>query len=322
MNVINVNPFPRIAIAANPELYIDFDGQVARAISFFINAIESNEKATGTVIGGYGLGKTHTLKYIESRLAKLGVRSFFVPNPKRRITDLYRSVVENLLYDLDGLEVEEPLLKKALELSKGTDDIATYAKLWLLGESVPFNIRVKLGLGSNIDDGKAIRYLVTILKSLTKKNKGVALLMDEVEALLTLPVSTRAIYMELLRELIDELPPRTVLIVALTPAFWDQMLDLNAALARRLSSFIIYLRNLRRDEMPLILDNYLKRVQRNISIYDIFNDDILDYIYEISNGNPGEILKLAAVLVDTLIMREGLSKVTLEKAKEILAYYT
>jgi len=223
-------------------------------------------------------------------------------------------------YDL-YVSTDDPLLNHAIKITKENNEYSLYSTLWLLGERLPFGLRMKLGLGSNIDEDKSLKFIVALAKALLQEYRGVALYLDEFEAVLTLNRARRAAYFEALRTLIDILPSRTIFVTALTPACWEEIVNLNAALARRLSSFIIYLRSLRLDEVRLLLEHYIKASGSNVTVNDVFEEEVLNYLYEVSNGNPGEILRLASVLVDVLIFTERKDKIRIDDAKEVLSRY-
>jgi len=306
----------KVAIPEVTDVYFDGDGITSKRIERLLNSVTLGGKEVMTIIGGYGMGKTHTLKYIETLAKGRGFKAIYVQSPGKSFMEFYASVVENLLNEVLSLKdsVSDPALRKALELLQDTDN-AIYVKGWLLGYSIPPKVRYKLGLIGSLKEINAVNFLVEMLKLVTSSGKAVAILLDEVEALLSLPKNARYSYTEYLRELIDGMPRGVALVMAMTPACWDELTTLNPALFRRLSGSILYLKPLGKEHVRKFLELYFG------SLLNLLDDEVLNYIHELANGIQGEILKYASILLEEALYLGNNLRIFLDKAKQILSEY-
>jgi hypothetical protein len=293
----------------------DPDNVIEGRLRRLLSSVRSGSREVLTVIGGYGMGKTHTLKYTEHIAVSLGLKTVFIQSPGRSFLDLYSKAMEALVDEIDDpSSIANPALRAALELLKSGDrEDLVYVKGWLLGYSVPARVRHKLGLMGVVRGSTAVGMLVEVLQILSRR-AGVILLLDELETLLNLSRTQRFSYTESLREFIDMMPPRVALIAAMTPACWDDINTLNPALARRLSGNILYLKPLRREYVRDFIRFHLGELS------DIVDEDVYDYIYELSNGIQGELLRLASIVLSETEDVKG-DKVDLARAKRILEEY-
>jgi Cdc6-like AAA superfamily ATPase len=307
----------KIAIPENIDVYFDGDGIISKRIERLLNSIASGGKEVMAIIGGYGMGKTHTLKYIERLARARGFKAIYVQAPGRSFMELYASVAESLLNEVSKLRdyVSDPALRKALELLDDAEN-AIYVKGWLLGYSIPPKVRYKLGLIGSLREVNAVNFLVEMLRLVTSSGTSVIILLDEVEALLNLSKNFRYSYTEYLRELIDGMPRGAAVVMAMTPACWDELTTLNPALFRRLSGSILYLKPLKRDHVRKFLELYFS------DLLSLLDDDVLDYIYELANGIQGEMLKYSSILLEEALYSGSNSKLSLDKVKQILSEYT
>ncbi|MEM0506665.1 MAG: DUF2791 family P-loop domain-containing protein [Thermosphaera sp.] len=312
--------FPRVAVPRNDvhDLF-DPDRDVGRRLRGLLTKVLRGGREVLAVIGGYGLGKTHTLKYLNHIASSANVKIVYIPSPGRGFLDFYATVVENVLDTavLKVSSISNPALKKALTLLRDEDsDLQVYVKGWLLGYSIPSNIKYKLGLIGNVRENNAVTFLSEILSNIVSNQMRVLILLDEVEVLLNLPRNARFSYMENLREFIDVMPEGTAVVMSMTPACWDDVMTLNPALYRRLSGNILYLKPLRREQVVEFVKYYFD------DMYKLLNDDIYGYIYELTNGVHGEVLKYVSILLEETLQENGGGTLNLETAKRILAEYT
>lgn len=310
-------PSLRLAIPVNVSILYDLEGELSKRLSVFLNTVATGERGVLTIIGGYGMGKTHVLKHLKYRVEQRGFRSIYVVSTGRSFMDLYSSVLENILdVLLNNVEdVKNAVLKHALDLySKLEEGLAVYVKSWLLGYSVPPTIRYKLGLVGTVKDHIAVRFLCESLQIIARRLGAIFVLLDEVETLLNLPKSARIAYAEHLRELIDHIPRGVGFALSMTPACWDELSSINPALARRLSGGLLYLKPLKREHLRGFINLYFAELS------NILEEDSLDLIYEAANGVYGEVLKYVSILLEEAITN-GMKHVNAEEAKRILADY-
>jgi len=323
------NPFPRLAVPVENELnkLILYDpDNVTNELIDYVKCI-FNEKSQGAcaIVGNYGHGKTHMLLCIK-KLATQHFRNaltIYVPSPGKKFAEIYRHVVSYVIEHKLAEKVADFLtdpLKKALNQIKHDDEHHFYIMQWLMADRIPSIIRLKLGLGPNIDDEKAVNFSVEVLSGLCNIGfRPIVILVDELEAITTIPSLAKLQYMNYLRRFIDNLPPATILIAALTPAGWTEIVNIHPALARRLSSRIVYLRNFKKQEVANLLQAYLEASNCSLKIQEIFDDEVLSLLHEISNGNPGEVLKLTSILFDEYL--KCFCKININHAKKVLSAY-
>jgi len=317
------NPFPRLAIPRNNRIIFDPDGNVKRILTYAERVFKEKINGAGVIIGSYGFGKTHLLKYLEYIFSSQeGILALYISNPCDSIVAIYKELVVKVLKHL--IEVKEylpPMMSKALDLLANSDHYYD-ALQWLCGERISSRIRHKLGLVKNIDSYMAVEYMCSIFKALDKKYNGYVILIDEFETILELNRTKRISYLNALRRFVDSVPCKTLILVASTPAGWDEVINTHMALARRLSSLIIYLRNLKKEEISEFLEMYLKNYGSNLSsVHEIFDDRVIDLLHDITNGNPGEVLKYASILVDEILLKNECKIIKVEEAKEVLSRY-
>lgn len=313
-------PLPRVAVPRDDvrDLF-DPDLSIGRRLRGLLTKALEGGMDVLTIIGGYGLGKTHALRYLSYIASTVSVKAVFVPSPGRTFLDIYATIVENLLdAALEGVtEVGNPALKRALDLLReGGSESLIYVKGWLLGYSVPLSVRYKLSLIGSVRESNAIAFLSEILSSVLSNLRGVLILLDEVEVLLNLPRNSRFSYMESLRELIDVMPGGVALALSMTPACWDEVMNLNPALYRRLSGNVLYLKPLRREQVSEFVKHHFP------DLYAVLSGEVYDYIYELTNGVHGEVLKYVSILLEEALQGAYEAPLGVEKAKDVLSEYT
>lgn len=310
----------RVAVPrGNVSNLFDPDSSIERRLKGLLTKVLEGGTDILTIIGGYGLGKTHSLKYLSYMASTSSIKAVYVSSPGRTFLDFYAAVVENLLDEVlkSSANVDNPVLKRALDLLReGNPDTLVYVKGWLLGYSIPSNVRYRLGLIGSVREDNAVSLLSEVLSHAVSSLRGVLMLLDEMEILLNLPKNLRFSYMEALRELIDAMPSSTALAVSMTPACWDEVMNLNPALYRRLSGNVLYLKPLRREHVGDFVKHHLG------DLHSLLRAEVYDYIYELTNGVHGEVLKYALILLEEGLQRASRTPLDAEAAKHILSEYT
>ncbi len=279
----------------------------------------SGPSGAGVIIGNYGFGKTHVMLHLINITKKRFSNSVtvYVNTPGQSIMNIYRVFMVRALNE--GLinkvtdKLNAPLKDLALLLKENSDE-AKYARHWLLGDPVPQNFRAKYGLSSlRVSDELAIKFMIDVVNALVNLNYGPILIMlDELEDVITIGPAKRLQYLSQLRIFIDNLPSKTLFMASSTPAGWDEVVNAYPALARRLSSFIIYLRPLSVNETKQFLGEIAK--WRGIKLP--LSDELVNVIHEFTEGNPGEVIKAFNLV---LIEFSNEETIDIARVKELLS---
>lgn len=305
----------RLAIPYEPSKIFDPDGNVERLRRYINSVVENGFSGSAIVIGSYGFGKTHLLKHLEHLYrGSSSVLPIYIASPGKSFMDLYEAVIEKLFFL--NIDFRETLVEAAKSIgllrlvNESLSEERYYLDLWILGCRLESSIRRKLGLSRNLNELDALELFS---KSISSSKKTLLLLLDEFETILELGKLKRLSYMNALRRLVDSSPRNLFLLVASTPAGWEEIVATNMALSRRLSAMVIYLRSLSREEIVPFLNLYFPGVER------LFPKDVLDMIHEQTSGNPGEVLRLSSMIYDEVYLREG--EVSPKKAEKIITSY-
>jgi len=314
---LSQNPFPKMGIPDRGNL-LTIDRGLSRFVEFMEVSIDAGESFCGAIIGPYGFGKTHSLFEIERIFRnREDVLTVYVPTPGFSFLTIYREVVRRLGPDLLGRlgAYVDGYLREALMKLNG--DGAQAAYYWIIGERLPYSDRLKLGLGPNINDRTAAGFLHEIISALSRSGtKAVILLLDELESIIDLPTLNRRRYLNLMRRLVDENPAGLALVVASTPVGWDNLMTSNPALFRRLSSRTMYLDGLSKAEAEELLRRYCDRIGAELP----FEAETIEFLMKVGGNNPGELLKMASLLVDEAALA-GRGSIDPSFAESVLATY-
>ncbi len=320
-------PFPTVAIpAGNVSSIYDPKGVINEMIDHIREVLSKNQIFVGVIVGNYGFGKTHILLYIREKI-NLTTNSFavYIPSPGMSIKTFYsyiaREIIKLVKENRSIIEyLNEPIASVIEVIARsGEDEQSYYFKQWFIGESVPIKYRQKYGLGGNINEERALEIMTMLLNSIHQAGiSPIVILVDEIENLIMCTNVKRLRYLNYLRILIDSLPVKTVFIVASTPAGWNEIINTHPALARRLSSYILYLKPFNEDDVKGLLEFYMNK--SNTRIEWLLRNEVIDLIYEYSDGNPGEVLKLASILC-IYANAKGLKELDIELVKEVLSQY-
>lgn len=285
----------------------------------YVKAVAAGPSGAGLIIGNYGFGKTHLLLHVARRATAEFAGSIvtYVNTPGSSFMNLYRAFMLKVLSnnELLGVLAEAPdgLLRNVTSLILGGGEEAEYARQWLLGEPTPQSFRVRRGLTSRVTDELALRLLLSAVDTLVGAGRGpVLILLDELEDIVTISQTKRLQYLSLLRSLLDNLPRKTLLLASSTPAGWDEIVGTYPALARRLSSFVIYLRPFTYEESLEFVRQFMKWRGLGLSM----GDEVVKVIHEYSEGNPGEIVRIISLIYTSLN-----GKADPDSVKELLSRY-
>lgn len=260
---VKENPFPTAGqTSGHPHYPISQDAQAEeRLVSFFRNS----RSEVLVVVGTQGVGKTNFLTHLESEVreavAEMGgtyvVRYMGDPEPSFDATvrtilqelgvDHLKLVSEKIAEDASALEsVRSFDLRSALKaLSRNTSDAELFGRAleWLLGFRVLKAHREQLGISFRLDTVEsrtaALRDYVHLSAELGLLD-GIFLLLDEIEKQEGVLGPTAIVrYLSTLRAIIDALPNRLFLVVAITPDAMRRYASALPALRSRLDTQIM-----------------------------------------------------------------------------------
>jgi hypothetical protein len=290
------NPFPS---AGQPTGHPRQDDSVAD--EQVVNAIKQFERDHSTQVlvieGTQGIGKTNLLNYYQQELLELysDDETFYIiryyPDPEPTFDAIVRRVFQELshthlvaignkLAALERAEAEEVLeLARSHEVrialgklrhaaSTGEDeltDVAETAMDWLIGLRLLNRHRDTLGVKFRLDTveskTQALRDVVVVSEKL-ELLKGIFLLLDELEkqdySLSKTPVLR---YLSAIRALIDALPRRLFLMLAITSEARRRYFAMLPAIASRLQNRVTLLPLQNKEEAIALADFYLAKAK-------------------------------------------------------------
>ena len=319
-------PFPLPAIPkGNVTKVYDPHGTIRELLDYIDCAMRNDAIFVGSIVGNYGFGKTHILLYVKNYIESHYKKAFtvYVPSPGMSFKDLYKIIMNKVLSIIESqpkiANQSGSTLGIALKVIVSNSDSSYFIRQWILGESVPLKYRQKYGLGSNLNDEKSLNLLLEALRLMRDAGfSPIAILIDEVENIATYASVKKLRYLNYLREMLDLLVPQSVLLVASTPAGWNEIINTHPALARRLSSYVLYLKPFNKEQVREFLKFYIGK--DSIDSEWLLSDPIVDAIYEYSNGNPGEVLKFAYLLY-MYAKTNNERELDSEIAKEVISKY-
>lgn len=334
--LLTQNPFPYVSVPEDePSLFFDQE-KALRTLAHVVESTYATEFSNhAVVVGTYGSGKSHTLKYIAryvnkqiSKQPKKKAIAFYIPHPGTGILDIYRTiitdlgptVVSKLSTFVDDRSHYQFELHRPIRIINQKSMEALNAWRWLTGERLDIEGRNRLGVGRNIDDtfaNQAFKQLMTLLRK--AGYSLVALLIDELETVNELDILRRQKLFNTLRHLLDDNPRNLSVIFACTPAGWDEILGGAYALARRISRNVVYLENLEESKVETVISGYIskyrlddeERIKALSSTLDAgsfgifpFAKSAIPELLRLSQGNIGEIIKYSNVAIDRALMSQ------------------
>ena len=255
------NPFPASnQTTDNPHFPIAADKEVEDAIYSFI----ANEKSQVVVVNGtQGVGKTNFLNYFEAEIrgARQELSGYYVirylADPEASFEGTTRRLFEQLGTDhLTELSSELRVKRSSIEQARGHDMRAALRALaggadeevvqlmmeWLLGHRLLKSHRLTLGVQFRLD---TVESKTAALRDLVRVSgdagvlRGIFLLLDELEKQGGV-LGQRAVvrYLSAVRAVVDALPSRLFLMIAITPDALERYSSALPALRGRLENRI------------------------------------------------------------------------------------
>ena len=345
------NPFPIVPIPEEKPRIFSIHEEVYRKILWQLYKVARTGRPIHVVVvGPYGSGKTHLLRYLTSYINSHVREGFaaYVPHPGPDFISIYRHFVGSLGYErLKALSysLEKDELRKAIvyqdfvtALVKLNDPHRTLeAWRWLTANRLTLEERKMLRVATSIERSEdALNAFSALLKFLRKVGfKLICLLIDEFEEISSLVQLQKKKLFNDLRHLIDLNVANFSLIVACSPQGWNTIYEENAALVRRFSSNLVFLRPLNEQECVKLISSYLDsyRIHRKafqsflsengyegISRTYPFTIDAISEIYALSKGNVGEVLKYSGIAIEMGAM-EGCTLIDAKILRSLVARY-
>jgi hypothetical protein len=334
--LLTQNPFPYVSVPdEEPTIFYDQEKALRTLTSVVASTHTTGSSNHAVVVGSYGSGKSHTLKYIgrfiNKELNKKSKRAvaFYIPHPGAGILDIYRSIVTDLGPSLisklsnqvdDESHYQFELHRPIRMISQKSSDTLN-AWRWLTGERLDTERRNRLGVGRNIDDAFANQAFKQLMILLQRAGYTlVSLLIDELETVNELDNLRRQKLFNTLRHLLDDNPRNLSVIFGCTPAGWDEIVGNAYALARRISRNIVYLETLDEKTITIVIGGYIEKSRVESSALNEtfkrlnldqegqkifpFMKSVIPELLRLSQGNISEVIKCSNVVIDRAVMAQ------------------
>jgi len=312
------NPFPYTPVPNDdPEIFIGQDHVLDRLTEIISTCYTSGSSGHAVIIGPYGSGKSHAMKYLRKiiRVHNLENRNelfvCYISSLGQSFLNIYQEFMEQLGHKAFTEVIQNYNMKDTpyniLTIFDNVldDDYSLDAWRWILGEKLEASTRSKLGVSRNVDDMLALSLFQITLRCLMHSGfRFVCLLIDELETVNELYPYQRQSLFNNLRRMIDENTKGLCTIFSCTPTGWDEIMGRSLALTRRVSRNIIYMNRLTRNDSRNVIEEHLKNYRySDIAENGIqpFTDESLETLYDVSQGNIGELVKYCNRIIDTAL---------------------
>ena len=346
------NPFPLVPIPTEQPKIFGVNKVALNRIIWQLNkVVRTNRPIHIVLVGPYGSGKTHLLRYLTSEInkrIKAGLGAY-VPHPGPVFTSIYRRFVESIGYNrLRNLSkiADEKLLKQKIIyhdfvtalVGLNNTEKTLEAWRWLTANRLTRDERKDLHVATSIEnDEDALSAFSALIRFLRNVGFGlICMLIDEFEEINSLmQIHKRRLFNDL-RHLIDLNVSNFSLIIACTPHGWETIYEENAALVRRFSSNVVFLNPLNEEIAHELISVYLERSRIRPKMFRDFlrrnrykksarktypfTEDAVKEICLLSKGNTGETLKYSGIALDVGISKRH-SLIDARKLRSFIAQY-
>lgn len=294
------------------------------------NLREGESSSLVIILGDYGMGKTHCLKFMQYRATSkyTNIIPLYMKGlPEPSMVALLRALVEaleerhgrdflvNLARRFLGSRSDRIRLQPDIEsfLSAMATEKEILALRWVKGFRLGIEERKEVKITSDPDESVARDVIASLLRVIWDVLKvKTLLLVDEVEEVLKYDKSTLYGFYSGLRDLIDRVPVGMMMVLAATPALMADeekgISALNPALISRISEEnVIYLAPLDEEKTKGLIVSYLKAFRtpqtKEYASHYPFTEKSLEIIAKKSKGLPR-----ASLMIAGMVLREGLSR--------------
>ncbi|HID90885.1 TPA: hypothetical protein EYP44_02880, partial [Candidatus Bathyarchaeota archaeon] len=331
------NPFPYVPIAdPTPIVHVD-RGISDRVIDIVRVTIATGRSNHAVMIGPYGSGKTHMLRHVSRRIAddlRDTAIGCYVPHPGHSFLHVYRAFMGGISPHVLRMGEASKIVECPTPLRTALDVVRyeralrgrmeaespreAHAMAWLRGESLSDDKLADIGIGANIDPAASVDYFTHVLRLLRQCGfKATCLLIDEFESIFELEPPLRQAFLTSLRRVIDDNPSGLCLLLACTPAGWEEISKYCYVLYRRLSRNVIHVERMAESGVLELVGRLLQRyrgqktdfvmfvrsrwsgreAEELLSLYP-FTSGAISKIYERARGNVGEVMKYLNLAID------------------------
>ena len=341
--LLSKNPFPYTPIPGRePEIFVNQETAISRLIDTVATTYRTGHSSHAVLIGPYGSGKSHALKYIQKMIKETSREkpqneaiACYIPSPGSGFLHIYREFMERVGLKTirktfnTGLASDVPYNVLRISEAMNDNDLHLHAWRWFLGERLKASERSRLGVSRNLDDTLALSTFQHVIEQLRMSEyRLICLLIDELETVNELYPYQRQAMFNNLRRMIDDNPEGFCSVFACTPAGWDEILEKSIALSRRLSRNLIYLSRLKEEDAINLIREYLltcrdlQGTKGKMSFSDLhpFTYEAAVELFHLSKGNIGELVKYCNLAIDKGI-DSGFSEIDLSDLAELLVEF-
>lgn len=336
---LSTNPFPYTPIPSQePNIFINQEKTISGLMDTVATTYTTGQSSHAILIGPYGSGKSHALKYIERLIKEISTEddekkaiACYISSLGTSFLHIYREFMEKVGLEVIRETINAPLtfdlsynISRIFDVLNDTE-LYLYAWRWLLGERLESRDRSRLGVSRNMDDILALSTFQRVIDQLRINGYGlICLLIDELETINELYPYQRQAMFNNLRRMIDDNPKGLCSIYACTPAGWDEILERSLAFSRRLSRNLLYLSRLNEEETVQVIKEYLQSYRnlqhksgKMFSDLHPFTHEAALELHGLSRGNIGELVKYCNLAIDRGL-DEGLTKIDSEDITKLL----
>jgi len=337
-----VNPFPHLLVPEEkPEIFVDRIEVMSTLGRVLRRVMETGESSTAVIVGGYGTGKSHILKYTKWRINETmsnGVALYVTPG--RSIRDFYMNFMEQLgleffrsalatLPEAEREEVrqltifedeplpralpEEAVVGMSPDFRQALQNLLVRRKArlswdWLLGAQLIANERREIDVHTWLSKDSQVLDAFNSVARLAR-SLGVrvtCVLIDELEKVTDLGKPDRQRYYDSLRNLLDANPDGLCLIAGVSRQGWRDLREHGHPLRRRLIRNVSELEPFSAEDAKELIRRYLMRArQRYAEALELPPEQVQQ---EIASQRPGLDPELFPFTVDGIDRINGLAR--------------
>lgn len=316
---LHANPFPGTPVPEEEPHFLFARDKIAKDVArIIVRGVLDHDPQHFVIIGKYGTGKSHILKYFKrtanARFFPSGEAvAVYVIHPGRNFSELYRNLIlqfspdffsgiYNRLEHMETADESDGIRPAIISVLRATTDqnLRFTAWEWLQGQRLLRAQLRALGVGYGNDNAdQQLETLESLLRIFQRTSpQSLVIFLDEFEELTTIRLDFQTTYLNHLRRLIDIGGEQLLLIISATPEGFDIIRRGQHALIRRLAAIQYVLDPLTTDETWELIQGYLKLEWIEDSEPTLIERDASDRLQEIAQGAVGSIIRVCHDLVE------------------------